>query len=167
MVDGVINVLFLCTHNSARSVMAEAILTMHGAGRFKGFSAGSFPSGKPNPFAVEQAVAVGYPLVNIRSKSWDEFSAEAAPKMHIIITVCDNAANEVCPIWPGHPATAHWGFADPSTRGSNDAERRAAFAKTFDLIKVPIMQLIALSDEALAAPSLADKLATFAPITPT
>ncbi len=166
MVDGVVNVLFLCTHNSARSVMAEAILTMFGAGRFKGFSAGSFPSGKPNPFAVEQAVAVGYPLANIRSKSWDEFSAEAAPKMHIIITVCDNAANEVCPIWLGHPATAHWGFADPSTQGSNDAERRVAFAKTFGLIKVPIMQLIALSDEELAAPSLADKLATFAPTTP-
>lgn len=163
MVDGVINVLFLCTHNSARSVMAEAILTMFGAGRFKGFSAGSFPSGKPNPFAVEQAVAVGYPLANIRSKSWNEFSADAAPKMHIIITVCDNAANEVCPIWPGHPATMHWSFVDPSTQGSNDAERRAAFGATFQLIKAQLMQLIAMNDAELAAPNLAEKLAAIAP----
>lgn len=163
MVDRVINVLFLCTHNSARSVMAEAILTMFGAGRFKGFSAGSFPSGKPNPFAVEQAVAVGYPLANIRSKSWNEFSADAAPKMHIIITVCDNAANEVCPIWPGHPATMHWSFVDPSTQGSNDAERRAAFGATFQLIKAQLMQLIAMNDAELAAPNLAEKLAAIAP----
>lgn len=163
MVDGVINVLFLCTHNSARSVMAEAILTMFGAGRFKGFSAGSFPSGKPNPFAVEQAVAVGYPLANIRSKSWDEFGADATPKMHIIITVCDNAANEVCPIWPGHPATMHWSFVDPSTQGSNDAERRAAFGATFQLIKAQLMQLIAMNDAELAAPNLAEKLAAIAP----
>ena len=163
MVDGVINVLFLCTHNSARSVMAEAILTMFGAGRFKGFSAGSFPSGKPNPFAVEQAVAVGYPLANIRSKSWNEFSADATPKMHIIITVCDNAANEVCPIWPGHPATMHWSFVDPSTQGSNDAERRAAFGATFQLIKAQLMQLIAMNDAELAAPNLAEKLAAIAP----
>jgi arsenate reductase (thioredoxin) len=158
----VTNVLFLCTHNSARSVMAEAIMTLFGGGRFKGFSAGSFPSGKPNPFAVEQAAAAGYPTLNIRSKSWDEFSVAGAPQMHIIITVCDNAANEVCPIWPGHPATVHWGFADPSTQGSNDAERRAAFGNTFGLIKAQIMHLIALSDAELAAPNLNEKLAALA-----
>ena len=137
-------------------------MTQYGGGRFKGFSAGSFPKDKPNPFAVEQAVAAGYPLANIRSKSWDEFGTPTAPQMHIIITVCDNAANEVCPIWPGHPATVHWGFADPSNIGTNDAERRAAFAETFRLIKAQIMHLVALSDAELAAPNLGAVLSELA-----
>jgi arsenate reductase (thioredoxin) len=158
MANHVFNVLFLCTHNSARSVMAEAIVTMCGGSRFKGFSAGSFPSGRPNPFAVEQALAIGYPLANIRSKSWDEFVAPDAPLMDIIITVCDNAAGEVCPIWLGHPATAHWGFADPSTQGDTDAQRRAAFSKTFAAIKAQIAHLVALTDAELIAPDLGARL---------
>jgi arsenate reductase (thioredoxin) len=129
-----------------------------GGSRFKGFSAGSFPSGRPNPFAVEQALAIGYPLANIRSKSWDEFVAPDAPLMDIIITVCDNAAGEVCPIWLGHPATAHWGFADPSTQGDTDAQRRAAFSKTFAAIKAQIAHLVALTDAELIAPDLGARL---------
>ncbi len=142
--------------------MAEAIMTVFGEGRFKGFSAGSFPSGRPNPFAVEQALAVGYTLENMRSKSWDEFSVKGAPQMHIIITVCDDAAEEVCPVWPGHPAATHWGFADPSKQGSNDAERREAFGKTFAAIKAQIMLLVGLDAAQLAAPNLNAQLAAMA-----
>ncbi len=111
MVAKVFNVLFLCTHNSARSLMAEAILNnpVISRERFKAYSAGSFPSGNPNPFALDQIRSVGLPLDGLRSKNWDEFAQPDAPKMDFVFTVCDNAANEVCPVWPGQPVTAHWG----------------------------------------------------------
>ncbi|HYD60266.1 MAG TPA: arsenate reductase ArsC [Noviherbaspirillum sp.] len=128
------NVLFLCTGNSARSIMAEALVTTMGKGRFRGFSAGSHPGGKVNPFAIEQVKATGYPVDNLRSKSWDEFAAPDAPQMDFIITVCDNAAGEVCPVWPGHPVSAHWGFEDPAAVEGTDEEKRAAFSKIFKQI---------------------------------
>jgi protein-tyrosine-phosphatase len=120
------NILFLCTHNSARSILGEALASTHASGRFIGYSAGSTSGGKVNPFAAELALAMGYPQAKLRSKSWEEFAAPGAPPTDFIITLCDNAAGEACPIWPGHSATAHWGFPDPSAvSGSHDAKRHA------------------------------------------
>jgi arsenate reductase (thioredoxin) len=131
MSDKIYNVLFLCTGNSARSIMAEALVTTMGKGRFQGFSAGSHPGGVVNPFAIEQVKATGYPTDNLRSKSWDEFALPDAPKMDFVITVCDNAAGEVCPYWPGQPLSAHWGFEDPAALVGTDEEKRALFHKIF------------------------------------
>lgn len=131
MSDKKYNVLFLCTGNSARSIMAEALVTTMGKGRFQGYSAGSHPGGTVNPFAVEQIKATGYPLDKLRSKSWDEFSLPDAPQMDFIVTVCDNAAGETCPYWPGHPLTAHWGFEDPAAATGSDEEKRAVFNKVY------------------------------------
>ena len=158
MADRPINVLFLCTHNSARSVMAEALLNSIGAGRFHAFSAGSMPSGRVNPFAVEKCKTLGYLTDNIRSKSWDEFALPDAPKMDIIITVCDDAAGEVCPIWPGHPATAHWGFPDPSNVEGGDDEKRKAFDQVFHAIRRRIDLLVNLPLEKLERLALASEL---------
>ncbi len=158
MANRVFNVLFLCTHNSARSVMAEALLNVLGSPRFKAFSAGSYPSGKPNPFALEQVKALGYPVETIRSKSWDEFALPNSPHMDIIITVCDNAAGETCPVWPGHPATAHWGFPDPSDTEGGDDAKRAAFAKVLTSIRQRIQLLVDLRDDQLAHLSLGSEL---------
>lgn len=129
------NVLFLCTGNSARSIMAEALISTMGKGQFQGYSAGSKPGGKVNPFAVEKVKETGYPLENLRSKSWDEFARPGAPHMDFIITVCDNAAGEVCPIWPGHPASAHWSFEDPAAVEGSDEVKRASFEKIFRQIR--------------------------------
>ena len=132
MQEKIYNVLFLCTGNSARSIMAEALVTTMGKGRFKGFSAGSHPSGTVNPFAIEQVAHTGYPTDELRSKSWDEFGVPDAPHMDFIITVCDNAAGEVCPHWPGHPMSAHWGFKDPAAALVNSVEeKRAVFNRIF------------------------------------
>ena len=131
MQDKVYNVLFLCTGNSARSIMAEALVTTMGKGRFKGFSAGSKPGGTVNPFAIEQVSHTGYPTDALRSKSWDEFGTPDAPHMDFIFTVCDNAAGETCPYWPGHPMSAHWGFEDPAAVIGSDEEKRAAFNRIF------------------------------------
>jgi len=146
----IINVLFLCTGNSARSVMAEALVTILGNGRFQGYSAGSKPGGKVNPFAIEQIKLFkpDYPTNALRSKSWDEFAAADAPQMDIIITVCDNAAGEACPYWPGRPATAHWGFEDPAAVEGSDEEKRAAFALVFKQI---LKKIGAFSDLNIAA----------------
>ena len=124
-----LNVLFLCTGNSARSIMAEAMLNTMGKGRFKAYSAGSHPGGTVNPFAIEQIKGTGYALDNLRSKSWDEFALPDAPHMDIVITVCDSAAGEVCPFWPGQPVSAHWGFEDPAAAKGTDEEKRAVFSK--------------------------------------
>ena len=132
-----LNVLFLCTHNSARSILAEALLNHLGRGRFQAFSAGSSPRDKqqPNPLALQVLQSAGIATDGLRSKSWDEFATPDAPQMDLIITVCDNAAGEVCPIWPGHPATAHWGYADPSEVQGTDAQRLEAFRQTLLAIR--------------------------------
>lgn len=137
------NVLFLCTGNSARSVMAEAILNVLGKGRFKAHSAGSFPSGRVQPIAAELAQAFGYhePL---RSKSWDEFALPGSPPIDIVITVCDNAAGEMCPIWPGHPVTAHWGVPDPVAVTRSDEDRRRAFRSAWLTLQRRIELLLEL-----------------------
>lgn len=129
-----LNVLFLCTHNSARSVIAEAILNRLGQGRFRGFSAGSQPKGKVNPFALSLLEKLNYDTGAIRSKSWDEFAASGAPRMDFVFTVCDNAASETCPVWPGQPISAHWGVPDPSETKGSDAEIAAAFADTHRML---------------------------------
>jgi arsenate reductase len=144
MIDKTYNVLFLCTGNSARSIMAEALVTTMGQGRFKGFSAGSKPGGTVNPFAIEQVKKTGYPVEHLRSKNWDEFAASDAPHMDFIITVCDNAAGEICPHWPGHPATAHWSFEDPAAIAGSDDEKRAAFNKIFKQIMARMNTFVSL-----------------------
>jgi len=131
MSDKSYNVLFLCTGNSARSIMAEAILSTMGKGRFNVFSAGSTPNGQVNPFAIEKVKALGYPVDKLRSKSWDEYALPGAPQMDFIITVCDNAAGEACPVWPGQPISAHWGFRDPAAVEGTDEEKRKAFDEVF------------------------------------
>ncbi len=135
MSDDIKNVLFLCTHNSARSVMAEALLNKHGKGRFKAYSAGSFPSGRINPFVEALLHRMGFDTSGFRSKSWDEFAKPGAPVMHFVFTVCDQAAGEACPIWPGQPMTAHWGFPDPSSFQGSDAEKAAFTADVFRMIE--------------------------------
>jgi len=129
--DKVFNVLFLCTGNSARSILAEAILNHLGHGRFRAFSAGSHPGGKVNPFAIELLDRNGMAVADLRSKSWDEFAAPGAPHIDFVFTVCDNAAGEVCPVWPGKPMTAHWGIEDPAAVEGSDDDKRRAFLKAF------------------------------------
>jgi arsenate reductase len=133
MAERVFNVLFLCTHNSARSLMAEAILNNPAVsrGKFKAYSAGSHPSGKPNPFALACIQQVGFSVEGLRSKDWVEFAKPESPKMDFVFTVCDNAANEVCPVWPGQPMTAHWGLPDPAAAEGSDEQKRRAFAEAF------------------------------------
>jgi arsenate reductase len=135
MYDRVFNVLFLCTGNSARSIMAESILRKDGAGRFKAFSAGSQPKGAVNPFALKVLAALNYPTDNMRSKSWDEFAGPDAPEMDFVFTVCDSAAGETCPFWPGQPMTAHWGIEDPAAVEGTDIEKEAAFVTAARYLK--------------------------------
>ncbi|MGH6894792.1 MAG: arsenate reductase ArsC [Dongiaceae bacterium] len=134
MADHVYNVLFLCTGNSARSVLAESILNREGAGRFRGFSAGSRPKGQIHPYAIDLLRKLNHPTTGLRSKSWDEFAAPGAPAMDFVFTVCDNAANEICPIWPGQPTSAHWGVPDPAAAEGTEAERRLAFADAYRML---------------------------------
>ena len=143
------NVLFLCTGNSARSILAEALLTTLSEGKFIGFSAGSKPTGKVHPIAKEFAIKMGYPENNLRSKSWNEFTKSNAPHMDFIITVCDNAANESCPLWIGHPITVHWSFPDPASIEGCDKDIRLAFQKTLNTIKEHIELFIELPFEDL------------------
>ena len=136
------NVLFLCTGNSARSIMAEGLLNKYSNGRFQAFSAGSFPTGQVNPSALERLELEGITLADARSKSWDEFAKPDAPVLDFVITVCDNAAKEVCPVWPGQPITAHWGVFDPAAAEEN--EKRIAFAKAFAILERRIVLFTSL-----------------------
>ncbi len=135
MADSPYNVLFLCTGNSARSIMAEAVLQREGMGKFNAFSAGSTPRGEVHPFARELLQNLNYKTANFRSKSWDEFAKPDAPVMDFVFTVCDDAANEVCPIWPGQPMTAHWGQPDPAAVEGTDVEKRVAFNEAYRMLK--------------------------------
>jgi arsenate reductase len=128
------NVLFLCTGNSARSIMAEAILTRAGQGKFRAFSAGSQPKGQVHPYTLDLLRRLNYDVTGMRSKSWNEFSKPGAPKLDFVFTVCDNAAQETCPVWPGQPMTAHWGVPDPAAASGNEAEVRLAFADTLRML---------------------------------
>ncbi|ONG39819.1 protein-tyrosine-phosphatase [Alkanindiges hydrocarboniclasticus] len=148
------NVLVLCTGNSARSIMGEALINVLGQGRFKAYSAGSQPMGRVNPFAVEQAQTIGYDTSTVRSKSWDEFSQPDAIPMDIVITVCDSAAGESCPLWRGRPIKVHWGFADPSHIDGSDDDKRAAFAITFAQIRKKVEALMQLPIDSLTTEQL-------------
>ena len=132
--DKLFNVLFLCTGNSARSVMGECILNRLGRGRFRAFSAGSHPKGEINPHTIETLKKLNYVTDDLRSKSWDEFAVPGAPELQFVFTVCDQAAQEVCPLWPGQPMSAHWGIPDPAAVEGNEAERRIAFADAYRML---------------------------------
>lgn len=144
-------VLFLCTGNSARSIMAEALLNVLGQGRFEAFSAGSHPAGRVQPLAAELATSLDFPAERLRSKSWDEFAMEGAPAMDFVITVCDNAAGETCPAWFGSPVTAHWGVHDPARVVGDEATQRAAYRKAWLLLRKRIDLFLALPPERLAS----------------
>lgn len=142
--DRIYNVLFLCTGNSARSILAEAILNQIGKGRFRAYSAGSHPAGKVNPYVLEMLAAQNLPVAELRSKSWDEFAAPGAPALDFVFTVCDNAAGEVCPVWPGQPVSAHWGIEDPAAVQGDDAARRHAVHTALQLLNRRISVFINL-----------------------
>lgn len=152
------NVLFLCTGNSARSIMAEVMLNHLGRGRFRAYSAGSHPNGKVNPLAIEAMRAGGLDTDGLRSKSWDEFAAPGAPPIDFIFTVCDNAAGEACPIWPGKPITAHWGVEDPAAAVGTEEARRAAFQKAAAALRRRIDLFLALPLEKLDAHAIHGRL---------
>ena len=152
MTEKTLNVLFLCTHKSARSILAEAILNHLGTGRFRAWSAGSSPreNQQPNPLGLQVLKSAGISIDGLRSKSWDEFAGADAPQMDLVITVCDNAAGEVCPYWPGQPATAHWGYPDPSDVEGTEAQRLEAFRQTLHVMKRRLDILLSLPREKLA-----------------
>ena len=138
------NVLFLCTGNSARSILAESILDYRGRGRFKGFSAGSYPKGRVDPLAIGLLARLGLPIAGLRSKSWNEFAAPGAPRMDFVFTVCDQAAGEICPVWPGQPVTAHWGVPDPAAVDGTDVDRQQAFRRAYLALETRIDLFVAL-----------------------
>lgn len=154
-----INILILCTGNSARSILAEAIINHRGQGRFCGYSAGSQPKSAPHPLALELLRHMKLPTQNLRSKSWDEFAAPDAPRMDFIFTVCDNAAGEVCPVWPGHPATAHWGLDDPAAATGTPDEQMQAFRTAFQILDARIAAFMLLPMETLSPDELKRELA--------
>ena len=152
------NVLILCTGNSARSIIGEALFNTMGAGRVKAYSAGSHPTGRVNPFAIEVVRGLGYPVENLRSKSWDEFAVPGAPALDFVITVCDKAAGEVCPFWPGQPITAHWGFPDPAAVEGTDNEKRTAFAQTLRQMRRRVELFLSIPIEALDSLAIEKKV---------
>lgn len=156
MTDQPLNVLFLCTGNSARSILGEAILNHDGKGRFKAWSAGSNPNGTVNPWAIHTLKTLGYPAEGYRSKSWSEFAS--GPAFDLIFTVCDSAAAETCPVWPGQPTSAHWGIPDPAAVDGTDAQKAAAFLDTFGLLKRRIDLLLALPIRSLESLALHENL---------
>ena len=160
MKDKIYNVLFLCTGNSARSIMAEAILKNLGKGRFHAFSAGSHPAGRVNPLAIEQLQRASFPIGGLRSKNWDEFSAPHAPALDFVFTVCDKAAGEICPVWPGQPMTAHWGIEDPAVVEGSEDDKRQAFAKAFTQLNRRISIFLSLPFSKIDVMSLKKELDT-------
>jgi len=156
--DRLYNVLFLCTGNSARSILAEAILQREGLGKFNAFSAGSCPMGEVHPYALDLLRQLNHPVKDLRSKSWGEFAVPGAPQLDFVFTVCDNAANEVCPIWPGQPMTAHWGVPDPAAAEGKEAERRLAFSDTYRMLHNRISVFVNLPLASLDRLSLQKKL---------
>jgi len=158
MSDRTFNVLFLCTGNTARSILAESTLRKEGRGRFNSFSAGSQPKGTVNPFAVKVLRDMDYPVDDLRSKSWEEFARVDAPVMDFVFTVCDNAAGEACPIWPGQPMTAHWGIEDPAAVKGTDLEKEAAFVEAFRYLKNRIAAFASLPFASIDSLSLGTKL---------
>jgi protein-tyrosine-phosphatase len=152
------NVLFLCTGNSARSILAESLLNTLGKGKFRAFSAGSFPKGQVHPLALELLKRANLPAERLRSKSWDEFASPGAPPIDFIFTVCDNAAGEVCPIWPGKPMTAHWGIADPGAADGTEAEKAFAFRKALKELETRIKLFTSLPIDSLDPMTLQAKL---------
>jgi arsenate reductase len=158
-----LNVLFLCTGNSARSILAESYLNHAGRGRFRAFSGGSFPKGVVHPLSLETLRAADIPVADARSKSWDEFATPSAPPLDLVITVCDKAAGEPCPIWPGAPVKLHWSFPDPAAFEGSEAARRARFVEVFAAIRGAVDRLVALPIEALCAADLEKRLTGIAP----
>ena len=158
MKDRPYNVLFLCTHNSARSIIAEAVMNRLGKGKFKAFSAGSQPRGRVHPFALDLLATLGHDVSGLRSKSWEEFSGPGTSPLDFVFTVCDNAANEVCPVWPGQPMTAHWGVPDPSLAEGSETERRLAFADTMRMLSQRIGIFMSLPFRSLDKMSLQNRL---------
>jgi protein-tyrosine-phosphatase len=158
MGDRPCNVLFLCTGNSARSILAEAVLNELGNGRFKAFSAGSYPKGQVHPYALELLERQGYPTGHLRSKSWNEFAGPGSEPLDFVFTVCDNAAGEICPIWPGQPMTAHWGLPDPAAVEGSEVERRLAFAETLRMLRNRIGVFVNLPMKSLDKLTLQNRL---------
>ncbi|MBX3575864.1 MAG: arsenate reductase ArsC [Rhizobiaceae bacterium] len=158
MTDRPYNVLFLCTGNSARSILAESILNKDGAGRFRAFSAGSQPKGAVHPMALKVLAAMDYPSTGFRSKSWDEFAAPGAPVMDFVFTVCDSAAGEACPLWPGKPVTAHWGIADPAAVEGSDIEKERAFSTAARFMRNRISAFVSLPLGAIDRLALGSRL---------
>ncbi len=158
MTERAFNVLFLCTGNSARSILAECSLNRLGLGRFHAYSAGSIPKGDVHPYALDLLRRQDYPTDHLRSKSWNEFAETNAPRLDFVFTVCDNAAAEVCPVWPGQPMSAHWGLPDPAAVGGNEVERRLAFAETLRLLNNRISTFVSLPIKSLDKLSLQKRL---------
>lgn len=158
MTDPIYNVLFLCTGNSARSILAEAYLSHRGRGKFRAYSAGSHPTGQVNPLAVELLQRCGIPAGGLRSKSWDEFAAPLAPPMDFVFTVCDRAAGEVCPVWPGHPVTAHWGAPDPAAVEGTDEQKMRAVQEAFRILERRIDLFMCLPISSLDRMSLRERV---------
>jgi arsenate reductase len=159
MAEKCYEVLFLCTGNSARSILSEALLNRRGGGRFRAYSAGSHPTGRVNPFAIDLLQRSGLPTEGLRSKSWDEFASPGATPLDFVFTVCDNAAGEVCPLWPGQPMTAHWGIPDPAAVEGSDADKRKAFDDAFRILERRISLFISLPIRSLDQLALARKVA--------
>ena len=158
MAEKIYNVLFLCTGNSARSIMAEAIMNQAGGDRFRGYSAGSHPAGRVHPLALELLKKSRLPITDLRSKAWDEFAVPGAPQLDFVFTVCDNAAKEVCPVWPGQPNSAHWGVEDPAAVEGTDDTKRRAFTTAFNQLRNRINMFASLPLEKLDALALKKKL---------
>jgi arsenate reductase len=156
--ERIYNALFLCTGNSARSILAESLLNHWGHGHFRAFSAGSFPKGQVHPMAIALLDRMNLPTQGLRSKSWDEFAAPGAPQLDFIITVCDNAAGEICPVWPGKPVTAHWGIADPAAVQGSDAEKAFAFRQAFEELATRVKLFTSLPIASLDGLTLQSRL---------